>query len=135
MLSVRAYAALKFCIQISNIFKSASFVLDSKNMKVTVKSNTIASKYTPFLSISFVIAHFLFILFRSIQSYLYFGDSSSKMLLQLTLLAQSGLSLSCHLNTFALPEELALFLTQMLQTDHQLSSKINYFMGCCDFQC
>jgi len=75
-----------------------------------------------FLVTAFVVFHFFFVLFRSVQSVLYLNASAPTFLLQLAIVGQAGTSISMQLNTFFRAPELLDHFNALLQVDGELTS-------------
>ena len=122
MLSKASLRAIYLSIRILCMFRAGPFEWNQQDQKLlysTKKSTRIGF----YLITIFVPFHFSFVLFRAVQSFLFLNASPAKFLLQLALVGQASLSLSCQLNTFFQQTETANFVTSFLHHEQYLTSK------------
>jgi len=122
MLSKKLVGAIVTSIRLSVAFGIAPFAWNA-NQFVLRSNAELKYRVLPTLSLSFVVFHFFYILFRSLYAYFVYSTSVSTLVLQLTLLAQSFMSIACHLNTYLRPEGVAELISKLLAVDRQLTSK------------
>jgi hypothetical protein len=122
MLSKSALKGMSLALRFVCSFKTGAYKWDPVGQKLTV-SKELKDRFLFFLSTAFIHFHFLYTSFRVVHNVLFRGGSTTTFLLQLTLVGQAGLSVSCQLNTVLRPVEMAEFITGFLQSDRKLTSK------------
>jgi hypothetical protein len=120
MLAKNSLKALSLAMTITCFFRAGPFVWNSKSAKLSVHQKR-RSKVVSYMVSAFICSHFVFIISRSVYALLVLGGSISKFLLQLTMVGQIGLSVSCNFNTLVRPYQMIEFTNQFLILDKQLT--------------
>lgn len=122
MLSKATYKGMYLAFRILIWFKTGPFDWNYERKKLTI-SKKWHVRFGFYLTTSFVIFHFSFALFRSIQSVLFLNAPPAMFLLQLAVVGQAGLTISCQVNTFLYSRDTANFVTTFLEMEQGFTSK------------
>ena len=121
MLSKTTVSCINLCVKLSVYFKATPYSWNECTLISNVNPDWKA-KCSFLITTLYVNLHFLFQLFRCIQSVLFLGVSPPMFLIQLAFVVQASISPICQNNTLFRSYEFSDFLNKFLQNDKELSS-------------
>ena len=122
MLANHSIQALSLAVRLACFFKAGPYLWDSQQKRISMDTKK-SSKLCFWIVSGFLAGHFTFVFIRSVYAFVFLSGSTTKFLLQLSMVASIALSVSCSLNTICRSRQMAEFTNFLLIVDEELTSK------------